>query len=251
MSLFCYNEFYDYIYKKDIIIINCNSFNVKNKITTEDAKIQLDILCELHETIGGYEGSAGFTLPNNIGKLVENCKVEIKKNNRFIRYLENQGSNNGFESLLLKIGDKYINRAEKSVECVYKSNYMDIIYRSMKRGEICVVNSSEDNLRKGGKIEIAKGKKFCYEILEIDAVNYLNKLKRKNNDIDIEELIDYFCTIEGLDENSNCFIRAMISYPFEFMKCVNRYKRSKKPWTLEKYEEKLLKSVEKDSVSYI
>ncbi|MBU3194247.1 hypothetical protein LGK99_07085 [Clostridium algidicarnis] len=251
MSLFCYSEFYDYIYKKDIIIINCNSFNVKKKITMKDAKRQLDILCELHEKIKGYEGSAGFTLPNNIGKLVENCKVEIKKNNRFIRYLENQGANNGFESLLLKIGDEHISRAEKSIECIYKSNYMDIIYRSMKSGEICVVNSSEDNLRKVEKIEIAKGKKFCYEILEIDAINYFNKLKRKNSDIDIEGLIDYFCTIEGLDENSNNFIRAMISYPFEFMKCVNRYKRSKKPWTLEKYEEKLLKSIEKDSQSYI
>ncbi|WP_032121272.1 hypothetical protein [Clostridium amazonitimonense] len=251
MSTFAYNEFYDYIWSKGIIVLNCKDFDSEKKITMQKAKNHMDILSEMHKKVMGYEGSIGFNLPNNIGKLVEGCKVEIKKNNRFICYLQKQGANNNFESLLLDVGDDYIKRAERCVECVYNWHYIDILYRSMRKCEICIRDSTEENIRKDEHIEIANGKNFCYEILEVDAINYLNKFKRKGVSLDYEELIAYFCNIELLDENSNYFIKAMISYPFEFMKCLNRYKRSKKPWTLDQYEDKLLKAIEKDGISYI
>lgn len=251
MDYLHYNNFYSYMEGTGIIIVKDKVNFLEGDITFEKALSHISILAELHKKIMGYEGSMGFNLKNNTGRYVESCKVDIKKHNRYIRYIENRGYSNDFEKLILKYGDKYIKRAEKCIECVYSFNYIDLIYRSMKRNEICLGDSSIENLRKGKYIEVRNLKDFSYDLIEIDGVNFIRDLRKRGLKLDWENLIEEFCKAEGLNEDSVNFIKAMASYPYEFMRCMDRYKNGKKPWTLKQYESRLLKAIEKDGESLI
>lgn len=247
------NYFIQYLKDKDIKIVgNFNSELLGDEDNTE-VKVtdQIDIISEFHKKAMGYIGSIGSTLENNTGRLVENCKVEVKRLRRDINNLKLKGPKNSFEKLLITDGESYISRAEQCIEHVYSWNYIDLIYRSMRRDEICLGEVSPINLRKKTYIEINTLGKCCNNMVECDAIEFFNKLKRKNLKFNFERLINIFCEKEELDNSSKEFIKAMISYPYDFVKCCIRYRENRKNWTLEEYEIRLIKSMKKDRYSML
>lgn len=220
-------------------------------VTEVEAINQISIISEFHKRSMGYIGSIGSTLENNTGRLVENCKVDVKRLKRDINNLKIKGPKNGFEKLLITEGESYVNRAEQCIEHVYSWNYIDLIYRSMRRDEICLGDVSPINLRKKTCIEISTLEKCCNNMVECDAIEFFNKLKRRDSKINFEKLINVFCEEEELDNSSKEFIKAMISYPYDFIKCCIRYRENKKNWTLEEYETRLTKSMKKDGYSML
>ena len=60
-----------------------------------------------------------------------------------------------------------------------------------------------------------------------------------------------FCELEKLDNNSEKFILAMLSYPHEFMKIFERYRKNKKNWSDKEYSDRLMKAMEEDGLSLI
>jgi hypothetical protein len=76
-------------------------------------------------------------------------------------------------------------------------------------------------------------------------------LKKKGYNLDYIKCIDRFCNLESLENNSKNFILALLSYPHEFMKIYEKYRRNKKSWTEEEYVKRFLGAIKEDGVSFI
>ena len=250
MAISIYNDFSDYMMFKGIK--NAEKIEVvKDKNTKVDTTEWLIInqfaaIQDFHEKAMGFNGYLRNRLNNNTGKVVEEYKVSIKKLSADLKKIKNNGAKNSFEQIIIKYGQKIINRGEECIRIVYKSDYIEIITRSMRRTEICLGNTDFKNLRKSNFTEVVSFEDCSYNMVEMDCFFFLSKLKKKGVKLDYQKLIEEFCCIEGLDARSSKFLMALISYPHEFMKCCNKYREGKNKWNEERFPEKLLKELIKE-----
>lgn len=207
---------------------------------------QLYAIGEFHKNTIGYKSIIDRNFENRTGKLIEQYKFYLKKSKRLLKALSEKDEVNAFEKLLMDCGDNFINRAETSLKDLNRCGYIDIIKRSMRRGEICLEDTDFNNIRKKDHLEVVNINNCSYNIVEIDAFNFLSKLKKRCIKLDYGYLIREFCKCEDLEDNSVEFIMALLNYPYNFMRCCNRYKESKKDWTIEEYIEKINKAMIKD-----
>ncbi|KYH34952.1 hypothetical protein CLTEP_11160 [Clostridium tepidiprofundi DSM 19306] len=238
-------SFKDFLYSKNIIITDeyMDSENISQEIIIK----QLNILREFHKRTMNFDGLIIDNLENNTGKVVENFKIDIKRLKRDLKRIKGKPQNS-FENKLSCHGEKFLKKAERCIDIIYKSNYYDILRRSMKRNEICIVDGGINNLRIGqvsGEIEIRSYKSCSYNFIEMDCYFLLKKLIKKYN-FDWEKVIHVFCELEGLDSSSENIIFALLSYPSEFMKCCARYRENKKEWTISKYTKRLEKAINRE-----
>ena len=251
MAISIYNDFSDYMMFKGIK--NAEKIEIvkdKNtKVDTTEGLIinQFAAIHDFHEKAMGFNGYLRNRLNNNTGKVVEEYKVSIKKLAADLKKIKNNGAKNSFEQIIIKYGQKIINRGEECIRIVYKSDYIEIITRSMRRTEICLGNTDFKNLRKSNFTEVVSFEDCSYNMVEMDCFFFLSKLKKKGVKLDYQKLIEEFCCIEGLDAKSSKFLMALISYPHEFIKCCNKYREGKNKWNEEKFPEKLLKNLIKES----
>jgi hypothetical protein len=247
-----YNSFGDYLRTKGINVAEEFQYVAANKeITPQQANKQLNLIVEFHRLTMGYTGYLGKRLNNSTGKKVEEYKVHLKKFKRDYKRIHSNGVQSNFEELILKNGERYIDRAEKCIDSIFKGNYYGLLTRSMKRIEICLGNTYHTNLRRVENIEVVDLKHCGYNMVECDSVYYLGKLKRNGNALDWYDLIGQYCEAEKLGDDSRTFISAMIAFPSEVMRCYNRYKYRKKDWTEKEYEDRLLKAFERDGDSIL
>jgi hypothetical protein len=249
-----FESFLEVLKKRGIYQVSSfNTFEIQDfsNVTEEKVLQQIKIISEVHNRLLGYDGTLNKRLDNCTGKKVEQYKVYNKKFIRDFKKLKGTMPNNIFEDMLLKYGDEFIERAESCMKEVYSANYYGLISRSMRREEICLGNTSLSNLRKGENIEVIDISHCAYDMVECDALYLLSKIKRGGINLDWKVLIKEFCIIQNLDVNSERFIAAMLSYPYEFMKCYTRYRYGKKDWSYEEYKIKLEKAIEKDGCNII
>jgi len=244
--------FIKYLESKGIKQIDDFGEEIKHEsITTSMVKEQIYIISEFHRNTLGYTGRMNRRLDNNIGKTVEQYKVYTKKLNRDLEKLKEKDINSKFEKILLKKGDIYLIRARYCIDSIYDNNYTSLILRSMRNMEMCIGNTYFNNLRKKDSIEIKNVEECCHDMFEMDIVYLLSKLKRKGINVDFDSLIRDFCEEESLNNDSINFIRAIISYPYEFIRCCNRYREKSKKWTEDEYVLKLKKAMVLDGESLI
>lgn len=244
--------FIKYLETKGIKQVDSFEEEIKyESITTSMIKDQIYIISEFHKNTLGYTGRMNRRLDNNIGKTVEQYKVYTKKLERDLEKLKEKERLSQFEKILLQKGDIYLVRAKGCIDSIYKNNYMSLIMRSMKKVEMCIGNTYFNNLRKREGIEIKDVDGCCYNMFEMDMAYLLSKIKRKGVDIDFDSLIKEFCEVECLDINSINFIKAIISYPYEFIRSCNRYREKSKKWTEDEYALRLKKAIASDGKSLI
>lgn len=246
-----FKSFLEYFSSKNIELVEhfSNTAEIKPEdINEEKLKNQLLAISEFHKRVMGYKGYMGKRLDNKTGSVVEQYKVNIKRLKRYLKNIRINSASSDFERMLLKDGFQYLQRAESSINEIYNSGYMSIIERSMKRTEVCLGITDFYNLRmEGEKIEICSINKSCYNDVEMDCYYLLSKYRRKGIKLDYKKLVFEFCHYEGLDENSCNLILALLSYPYNFMKCCNRYRERTKEWSEEEYKESLIRAMIKDS----
>ncbi|ERI94795.1 hypothetical protein HMPREF1982_00720 [Clostridiales bacterium oral taxon 876 str. F0540] len=216
-------------------------------VTQEMIEMQLYALSEFHKKIMGYKGYMGKRLDNKTGSTVEQYKVNIKRLKRYLKNIRLNSASSDFERMLLKVGFDYLQRSENCITKIYEAGFMSIIERSMKRTEICVGNTDFNNIRRiGDDLVITDLDKCCYNNVEMDCFNLLSKYLRKGTELDYKSLVEKFCVFENLESNSCDFILALLSYPYSFMKCCNRYREKSKEWDEEEYRDRLEKAILKD-----
>ncbi|WP_160680275.1 spore coat protein [Clostridium sp. C8-1-8] len=242
----------DYLEKRGVLIsTNQREGSLQQQYSEYNILEQIDIICELHRKIKDGDGIYLLRLQSNIGKEMEDCKVQLKRLKKMISFVQGNGIRDEFDKELLYSGPKELQRAERCIKFVEEASYIKLIKRSMKNNELCLTNCERMNLWKEDYIYIFDTSKLCFNMVEWDLITYLNKIKRRGINIDYGEAIDYFVKQSRLDNDSENYIRAMISYPYGYMKICERRREGKKKWSSEEYRKKLLEARLKDGYSLV
>ncbi|MCY6369886.1 spore coat protein [Clostridium ganghwense] len=245
-------SFFEYVSKKGVKVIESQKkISVKNKIIDEGIINQLKLISEFHSKAMGYDNYIGHKLQDKRGRIVEQYKIYIKKIRRELEEVKKKSELNSLEKLFLQCGDEYLDKAQKCIDKIYENNYLELIKRSMDRIEVCLGNTYFTNLNKEEQIEVLTIEECCYDLVEMDGVYFFNKIKKKGRSLNYKELIHKFCEFENLNQDSEKFIEALISYPYDFMKCLMRYKKDKYELNEEKYRMKLEKIIIDDNKKLI
>lgn len=218
----------------------------KSDIDEEMVIKQFYLINRLHKLFNNYDGYDVKNIDNKTGKLVEKYKLEIRIGKRYIKNIEENNCSDDFESTFLS----YLERSEK---CILKAsrNYVDLIKRSMKNREICLHNCYFDNLYENKKIVIGDINSICFDMVEVDGINFILEIKESKNKLNLEKLIHEYVRIEKLDNHSEEFIKAIVSYPSEVMKWIRRYIKDGEKFPKEYYVKKIEKAAKKDGESII
>ncbi|MBU3143177.1 spore coat protein [Clostridium sp. CF012] len=253
MAISIYNDFSDYMVFKGIKNVKTTDFKCKNVVIdiTEELIIeQFHVIHDFHEKSLGFNGYLRNRLNNNTGKVIEDFKIYIKRLTSDINNIKRAEPKNSFEELVMEYGEGVIKRGEACIRAVYQTDYIGIITRSMKKTEICLGNTDFQNLRKNNFfIEVVSFEDCSYNMVEMDCFILLSKLKRKGLELDFKRLAGEFCYIEGLEASSLEFLIALVSYPYEFMKCCNKYREGKNKDHEDRFSKKLLKALAQDGGS--
>lgn len=246
------NSFAEYSMKKGIIYGDFNNENFNKKSINEDTVIgHIYALSEFHKKVMGYDNYINHRLEDKRGRTVEKYKIYIKKVSRQYELVKKKSELNNFENLLLKWGDEYLIRAKQSIDVAYDSGYIELLKRSMQRNEVCLGDVYFTNIRKSNMLEVNDLSKCCYDLVEMDGIRFFTELIENGIILNYKELIQKFCEVEKLDTKSERFIEALISYPYEFMKCCIRYDRKGEQTNEAKYVSRLKKIINKDFVNLL
>ena len=252
VAISIYNEFSDYMVFKGIKNVNTIDFKYKNvnvDITEQLIIEQFGAIYDFHQKSWGFNGYLRSRLNNNTGKVIEEDKISIKKLASDINNIKRNEPKNSFEELIIEYGEGVIKRGEESIRRIYKADYIGILTRSMRRGEICLGNTDFQNLRKNNFTYVVSFQDCSYNMVEMDCFILLSKLRRKGAQLDFRRLAEEFCNIEGLEASSSEFLIALVSYPHEFMKCCNKYREGKNKGLEDRFSKKLFKALTQDGDS--
>lgn len=224
-----------------------DTHTIERKQITEECIIdQFYIINQFHNILKEYRGYDIKNIDNKTGRLVEKYKMEIRLAKRYIKSSRENNTSDDFNDLLLK----YIKRSEN---CIIEAsrNYVELIKRSMKDEEMCLGNCYFDNIYKNGKLFIKDIDHICFDMLEIDAINFIDKIRMEKVNLNWEKLIHEYICIEKLDSCSEDFIKALVSYPSEVMKWFKRYIKEGEKFPKEYYMKKIERAAKKDGKSII
>lgn len=254
MRRFFYDSFQDYakeqgIKKVDFILKNNEALS--KKLLEERVLSQLHFIAEFHNIACGFNGYLKKRINNDTCKLVEEYKVQVKRLRKHLEKIKEQEGKNELENFICSEGEKQLERAAQCLDFIGENNYMDLISRSMKNIEICLTDVDFDNLVKNETLEIVNFDDVAYNLVEMDAYYLLYKLKKRGFVIDFYKCLDKFCSLEGLEDSSKNFILALLSYPHEFMRIYEKYRRNKKSWTENEYIRRFSDAIREDGISFI
>lgn len=245
------NAFLKYLKDRNIFVNEFLEPNIKTK-NMNDVKLekQLYIINDFHKKTMGYKDIRD-RLDSGIGKIVEEYKVYIKKVDRDLKRIKLEGPSNAFENKFLEVGEEYIEKGELAIKNIYKNDYYSLISRSMKNKEVILDKVDFKHLIKEGQsIRIKSINKCKYNLVEIDCFYLLSRYKKREANLDYYMLVDRFCSIENLGENSYQFIVSLLSFPYEFIKTIINYKYNRKDLSDYEYLKVLEKSIKnKDLIS--
>lgn len=246
LTMFC-----DFLKEKGIEKVDSinKTFDLKY-IDEKDIKNQLKVISEFHKVFIQNHDYFSNMFPSYIGRPVEDCNIGIKRLSLSIRKLEDKATDE-FSINFINDSKKQLKRARRCIDTIYVSSYIKLIRRSMLRQELCLGDCSFKNITDDNGLKIIDVSSFSYNMVEIDAVKFLGRLKRKEIKANWHSLVKDYCKYENLDADSERFILALMSYPYEYMKCLKKYKKYNKMWNLNEFEHRLKKAIKKDGESLI
>lgn len=246
-------EFQGYLQSKGIRIVSSFQDDKRNTDLMNESLVyeHLAVISEFHKRAMGYDYHFKERIKNYTGRTIEKYKVDIKKMKRSYEVLKNIQELNNFQKLFMDTAEENIKRAEKCVNYISHRNYVNLILRSMRKCEICLENSYFDNLRKTDNVEVINVENCAWDLVEMDGIYFLRKLKKKGVELDWEKSIIKCCEYEVLGKDSVDFMLALYSYPYEYIKWCLRYEENKKFLQNDKYVKKLKKAIILDGKSLI
>lgn len=254
MERFFYDSFQEYLCSRGVRKVNFmlkNNETLNKRILEEKVNQQLYIIKEVHNLTCGFNGYLRKRINNHTCKLIEEEKVQLKKFKRSLENISINGPKDKIEEIVLDRGYEMLDRGNNCINTIMDNGYMDLIARSMRNVEICLTEVDFDNLGKHDYIEIVNFDDIAYNMVEMDCYYFLAKLKRKGFYVDFNSAIDTFCKIEDLGQESNIFIRALLSYPYEFFKIHDKYRKNKRNWSEDEYVRRFINSIKEDEKSLI
>ncbi|MCR1951726.1 MULTISPECIES: hypothetical protein [unclassified Clostridium] len=217
-------ELKSYLEERDIYILN-GKINRTKEQKIKNIFNQIENIVLFHNRMGEYKENLLPRIGAAIGREIDNYNSQIILIGKYIKSIENKSNLNSIDFYLIRNGEMLLNRGRKALSHVYSNNYRKLIYRSMKNYEVCLSRVDENNLvvEDNNKIFIGTIKYLTYNLKEHDIYSYIKKIKRKDMEFSIEEVIDYYIEIANLESDSKQYLRALCSYPNEEFKVLERY----------------------------
>lgn len=238
----------EFLAQESIQVCERNVFNKEMWIESEIKK-QLKIISEIHSRLMGKTDIYYLRLHSEIGKNIEDYKVKNKRLERYLDMLINTSDKSDLELFIESTGKEVLKRAERCIEAIYNYGYVDIIRRSMNNNEICIGKCMETNLWYDNGYKIYDISKICFNLVECDCVSYFSRIKKREEQLPWQELIRCFVTFAGLKKNSEEFIKAMLSYPYEYMRTFEKMRGTKNSLNEEELRNKFDLALKRDGAS--
>lgn len=171
----------------------------------------IDNLVEIQKAFLQCNEPFALGLASNIWNDIEGLKVW----NRRARVILEENN--------IKEIDTIVSKAEQCIGTIYSINYIDLINRAMYRNEICLGKPFENNLFIDGQLKVVDISKVNFNMVEHDCYKYLSRLKRRGIELQWGKLVNYFVQKHELGSESENYILALLSYPYDSMRFIQQY----------------------------
>lgn len=236
------SELNSYLENRNIYVLN--SKISKDKI--EDNKSiykQIESIVFFHNKIGQYKENLFPRIGASIGKEISMYYSQIILINKYLMEIEKKEDLNSIDFYLINRGEALINLGKKSLNHINVNGFKKIISRSMDNYEVCLTRVDEGNLKveDDGSIKIGTIRYMTYNLKEHDIYSYIKKIKRREMNINMDDIINYYISLTNLGNSSREYLRALVSYPNEELRIIEKYILGK----FQMEEGELLKSLNK------
>lgn len=194
-------------------------------VTRENILKFTKILGDLHNCGEGFIKPPGVKIKTEWGKSIEKYRTLTRTTERYIKTIKERGAINNFEVIIGNSVEHLMNKAQASLKILKSPQYLDALERSMNLKEICL-NSICDNTAviNDGKIIIVNVFNLSYNMTLEDLGSLIKKCSGKNNTQNIcGEIVESYSNIRPLDENSKVILKAIVDFPYDSIKIINRY----------------------------
>lgn len=221
-----------FVYNEGGLFALVNEFEGERyELTQRDNAIEFArLLADFHKQSEGFIKPTGARVKVEWGKTIEKYKTLSRKLERYMKALNQRGANNKFEEETLDYLEPILNRAYRSVKVFKSMGYLKALEKSMLNKEICI-NAFSDNtaiITPDRNIIIKDVFNLSYNMTLEDLSELIKKGSDKNDVKDIySNVIKNYSKVRHLDENSKIIIAAIINFPYDSMKILNRYICSK------------------------
>lgn len=221
-------EVSSYLEDKEIYILNKRIPKDKNDVENNIFK-QIDNIVCLHNRIGPYKENLFPRIAGTIGKDINNYYCQTVLIDKYIKTLKYKKKLNSIDFYFINRGDFLIKYGRDTLNHIYSNNFRNLIERSMKNYEVCLGRVDESNLKieLDGKINIGTIKYLSYNLKEHDIYSYIKKIKKRETNLNIDEILDYYIEIAKLKNDSKEYLSALISYPNEEFRILEKYIQGK------------------------
>lgn len=212
-----------YLESKNIFIIE-KKINKAREVDKDKILNQVKNIITFQEKVKEYRENLMPRLKGSLGREIDEYSSKIVLLTRYINSLDNKINLNCIENYIKLEGSYILDRCNKSLDNLYKNNYTDLIKRSMLNYEICLTRVDESNLYKEDeKLIIGTIRYLVYNIKEHDIFSYIKKIKRRDLNFNIEDIISFYIDESKLNKDSFEYLKSLSSYPDEQMKIIQRY----------------------------
>ncbi|MGN0026633.1 hypothetical protein [uncultured Clostridium sp.] len=218
------SELSSYLEDRNIYVLNSKISKDKNEDNKNIYK-QIENIIFFNNKIGQYKENLFPRIGATIGKEVNMYYSQIILISKYLRGIENKDNLNSIDFYLINRGELLIDLGKKSLNHINKNGFKELIKRSMSNYEVCLTRVDEGNLKveEDGSIKIGTIRYMTYNLKEHDIYSYIKKIKRREVNLDIEDIINYYISITKLGEYSKEYLKALVSYPNEEFRIIEKY----------------------------
>ena len=198
----------------------------KNDKSNIDISNQIDLIVMIQSRLKNNEITIIPRINSSIGKDIESFRVQIKKLEKELKSISLKNKKSDLDFYILEKGTEALNRANKSFKNMNKEIYFELIRRSMNNYEMCLGRVDEGNLKleENEVLKVRTVRYMAYNLIEHDLYNYIKRIKRRNFNIQLVEVIDDFIYKSSLSNKSKNYLTVLCNYPFETMKLIYKYR---------------------------
>ena len=218
------SELSSYLENRKIYVLNSKISKDKNE-DNKDIYKQIENIVFFHNKIGEYKENLFPRIGASIGKEVNMYYSQIILISKYIKEIESKGDLSSIDFYLINRGETLIDLGKKSLNHINANGFKKIISRSMNNYEVCLTRVDEGNLKveEDGSIKIGTIRYMTYNLKEHDIYSYIKKIKRREINLDMDDIINYYISLTKLESSSREYLRALVSYPNEELRIIEKY----------------------------
>lgn len=229
-----------FLEKRGIYVLNEDFIAPKEE---ENITNQIDNIITFQKCIGKYNENLYPRIGSVIGKEINSFNSQLRLISSYYKKVEKREELNGIDFYFIRRAEYLIDKGRKALEHLYTCNYKKLIEDSMKNYEVCLSRVDNKNLyvSEEGKIIVKSIRYLSYNLKEHDIYSYIKKLKRRNKDINCDDIINYYVEKLELHKDNKEYLRALSSYPCEEFRILQKYILGK----LTERDDRIISSLEK------